>query len=91
MSLFTKLFGGGKSTAAEAEAVTYKDFRITPAPIKESGGYRIGAFIRKEMDGALKEHHLIRADTLESEDAATNASISKAKQVIDEQGNRLFG
>ena len=90
MSFLKKLFGGG-GAAPEVEVVEYKDFKITPAPIKEGSRYRVGAYIRKDIDGAPQEHHLIRADTLESNDAAIDVSINKAKQVIDEQGERLFG
>ncbi len=42
------------------------------------------------MDGTVKSHTLIRADTLGDLEGANEASISKAKQVIDEQGDRIF-
>ena len=41
-----------------------------------------------EKDG--RTHTLIRADVLEDLAAASEASIGKAKQMIDEQGDRLF-
>ena len=85
MPLFSKLFGGGASKDAEPE--TYEGFRITAAPEKEAGGYRLAA--RIEKDG--KTHRLIRADVFSSEDEARAASVTKAKQVIDEQGEGLFG
>ena len=84
MALFSKLFGGGATPTAEAE--TYKDFSITAAPEKATNGWRIAAVIEK--DG--KTHKLIRADVLNSKDDADAASISKAKQMIDEQGERVF-
>ena len=86
MSLLSKLFGGGGS-APEPKTETYQDFTITPNPAKEQGRYRIGALIEK--DG--KSHQLIRADTLDDYDSAVTASVGKAKQMIDEQGDRLFG
>ena len=86
MSLLSKLFGGGKS-APEAEPETYNGFTITPTPIAEGGRFRISA--RIEKDG--KSHTLIRADVLEDLAAASEASLGKAKQMIDEQGDRLFG
>ncbi len=85
MSLFSKLFGGGKTPEA-ASAETYKDYAITPTPQKEANGWRIAA--RIEKDG--QEHTLIRADVIASKDEAEAASIAKAKQMIDEQGARLF-
>jgi hypothetical protein len=34
---------------------------------------------------------MIRADTFEDEDSAAAASLGKARQMIDEQGDRIFG
>jgi len=39
----------------------------------------------------VKPHHLMRADTLGSIEEAEAFSIRKAKQVIDEQGDAIFG
>lgn len=86
MALFSKLFGGGKA-AEPAPSETYKDFSITPAAQKESGGWRLAA--RIEKDG--KENMLIRSDVLQTKEQADEAALAKAKQVIDEQGERLFG
>lgn len=86
MSLFSKLFGGG-TRAPEAEPEDYKGFAITVSPQKDGSGWRIAA--RIEKDGQI--HDLIRADVLNEKEAAEQASLSKAKQVIDEQGDRLFG
>ena len=93
MSLFSKLFGGGKPKAepeAEAEAETYEGFRIVPTPQSESDGFRLGARIEKEVDGEVKVHHLLRADVIRSLEEAQAFSIRKAKPVIDEQGERIF-
>jgi len=84
MSWLSKIFGGGDAPAAAAE--TYKDYAITPQPQKEANGWRIGALIEKDGES----HHMIRADVLNDLDSANAASVSKAKQVIDEQGERLF-
>ncbi len=64
---------------------------MTPTPIREGTRYRVSARIVKEVDGETKTHTLIRADTLESLDAAAEASMAKAKMLIDQQGDRLFG
>lgn len=93
MSLFSRLFGSGgdKETTAETARITYEGFVIAPNPAKEGGRYRIGATITKTVNEEEKTHTLIRADTLEDKETAVEASIRKAKQVIDEQGERLFG
>ena len=89
MSLLSKLFGG--KTPQKSEPVEYKDFRIFPAPEKVGGQYRVQARIELDVDGETKVHHLIRADTIASLDEATDVTINKAKQVINEQGAGLFG
>ena len=43
-----------------------------------------------DVDGEVREHRLIRADTFQDVDTAASASIAKAKQMIDEQGAQLF-
>ena len=63
---------------------------ITPEPIKEGHTFRIAARIEKEVNGEVKTHRLIRADTLESHGAAVEASVGKAKLLIDQLGDRLF-
>ena len=89
MSLLSKLFGGAKSDP-EPETVEHEGFTITPMPIDQGSNYRLSARVEKEIDGELKSHTLIRADTFQDADAATDASIRKARQVINEQGDRMF-
>ncbi|RVV99501.1 hypothetical protein EKE94_02115 [Mesobaculum littorinae] len=95
MSLLSRLFGRGDAASqapeSEHEPQDYKGFAIRPEPIKEGNHYRVAARIEKTVDGTARTHSLIRADTLSDRDAAIDASVSKAKQVIDEQGDRLFG
>ena len=85
MSLLSKLFGGG-AKPSEPDPIDYEGFAITPTPIPEGRSFRLSA--RIEKDG--KSHTLIRADTFEGRDAAEDASIAKARQMIDEQRDRLF-
>ena len=90
MSLLSRLFGGnGSSGAAKPRhaAETHKGFTITPEPQRDGSNWRIAA--RIEKDG--KSHHLIRADQLGNEEDCAKASIGKAKQMIDEQGDGIFG
>jgi hypothetical protein len=89
MSILSRLFGGKSSPEEKAEV--YKDFRIIPDPQAEGGQFRLAARIEKEIGGAVKVHQLIRADLLQSREEAVKAAIGKAQQVIDEQGERLFG
>jgi hypothetical protein len=91
MSLLSRLFGGGGGSGPEPKATDYKGYAVTPSPIREGTRYRVSARIVKEVGGETKTHTLIRADTLESLDAAAEASMAKAKMLIDQQGDRLFG
>ncbi len=89
MSLLSRLFGGSDKSP-EVEAIAYEGFNIIADPIREGSKWRIAARIEKAFDGELKTHQLIRADTLDDESSAIEASVGKAKQMIDEQGDGLF-
>lgn len=91
MSLFSKLFGGGGGKPAAPETIDYNGFRITPEPMEAEGGFRLAARIEAEIDGETKTHHLIRADIIRDHDQACEAAIFKARQMIDQQGARIFG
>ena len=93
MGFLSKLFGGGKSDAGaakEGDAVEYKGFEITPAARPQNGQWLTAGIIRKEIDGALKEHRFLRADTHPSPEAANDFAVVKGRQIVDEQGERLF-
>ena len=91
MSFLKKLFGGGSGGAGKPHATeTHEGYTIHTTPMPEGGQYRLAAIIEKTVDGELKQHRLIRADMLMSEEDASQAAIRKAKQVIAEQGDRLF-
>ncbi|MDO9639717.1 MAG: HlyU family transcriptional regulator [Pseudotabrizicola sp.] len=90
-SFLSRLFG--KSAAAPPAApdpVLHNDFRIFPDPIKEGSTFRIAARVEKTIAGEVKSHQLIRADTRGSLDEATEASVAKARQAIDQLGDTLF-
>lgn len=92
MSILSKLFGkssGSKAPAAASE--DYEGYRITPQPIKEGNSYRVAARIEKGEGEALKVHNLIRADTVPTLEGAVTLSANKAKQMIDQMGDKLFG
>ena len=97
--MFSKLkaaFGlGGRGDQAEApvaaEAVEYKGYRIVPAPYKTNGQYQTAGTIEKDFPDGPKTHRFIRAETHPSLDDAIGFATTKAKQIIDQQGDRLFG
>ena len=91
MSLLKRLFGSGSTQAAAVEPETYKDMHIYAEPAVEGKTYRLAARITQDKDGETREYYLIRADTFQDKGQAAEASVAKARQMIDEQGERLFG
>ncbi|MGO4124749.1 HlyU family transcriptional regulator [Inquilinus sp. YAF38] len=96
VSFLKSLFGGGKREEASSgeapagPAVEYKGYRIRPAPFQAGGQYQTSGIIEKDFPEGTKTHRFIRADKHGSKDDATAFSVTKAQQIIDEQGDRVF-
>lgn len=83
--------GGEKTSGGEVlSSETYNGFDIHAAPVKEAGGWRVTGTITKIVDGEEKTHRFIRADTCADADSAASMTQRKARQLIDERGDRLF-
>lgn len=97
MSFLKKLFGGGGSDAkpvAPAGAVKeleHKGFLIKATPYKEGSEFQTCGVVSKEIDGELKEHRFVRADRFGDINTAADISLTKGRQLVDEQGERIFG
>jgi len=92
MSFLSALFGrhvGAKSEKI-GEPVEYKGFVIRAAPFQSEGHYQTAGIIEREIDGVRKEHRFIRADSYAAYEDAVNFTLSKARQIIDLQGERIF-
>lgn len=88
---FSKFFGGsGKKPAVAFETEAYKGFVIVPMPKGGNGTYNIAGRIHREGDLDGPSHDFIRADTFTSTDEAVRFTIIKAKQIVDQQGDRLL-
>ena len=89
---FKSIFAGSSSTSREdvSEPIAYKEFTIEASPINEDGKYRTAGYISGELDGEIKRIQFIRADQSSDKQAAIDHSISKARQIIDEQGMGLL-
>ena len=83
--LFSRERGPGEAS------VEYKGYTITPSPEKDAGGWRVAGTISKEIGGKRKAHQFVRADVSPDREAIVAMTIDKAKRLIDEQGDRLFG
>jgi hypothetical protein len=97
--MFSKLkamFGGGGASerpaaaAHEMEAVEYNGYRIRPAPYRSNNQFQTAGVIEKDFPDGAKQHRFIRAETHPSQDDAASFAISKGKQIIDQQGDRIF-
>lgn len=93
MSFLSALFGKLGPAPAEkvAEPVEYKGFVIRPEPFKSEGQYQTAGTIERDVGGVRKEHRFIRADAFASFDDAVTFTLSKARQMVDLQGERMFG
>ena len=99
MSFLKRLFGGGgggtqtaePTSAAPAKQVEHMGFLVSATPYKADGQYQTCGVVSKEIDGVVKEHKFIRADRFAGLDDAVDISIKKGIQLVDEQGERIFG
>ncbi len=92
MSFWKSLFGGGAPAAVKpAKSEDYNGYAISSAPIAEDGQYQIAGQISKTINGVLKEHNFRRADRFSSFEDAESFTFVKARQIIDQNGDRIFG
>ena len=82
--------GAGSREPDAADPVEHDGFTIVATPRKAGNGWSTEGRIGKVVDGEAKEVHFIRADTSTSREAAISLSVSKARKIIDEQGERIF-
>ena len=89
---WSRLAGGeaGDSGGPAIPAVEYNGYRIKPAPYLNGSHYQTAGSIEKDTPEGVKEHRFIRADTYPSRDDAIAFTISKAKQIVDQQGDAIF-
>ncbi|MDX1488145.1 MAG: HlyU family transcriptional regulator [Acidiferrobacterales bacterium] len=74
-----------------AEPVHYQGYTIVATPREVGAGWTTEGDITKEVGGIVKSQHFIRIDTHSNRSDAISFSILKAKKIIDEQGDVLFG
>ncbi len=91
-NLFKSLFGDSDRAAevSPSKPLNYKEFTIEAAPIDEGGKFRTAGYITGELNGEAKRVRFIRADENATRQAAIDHSVSKARQIIDEQGTKLL-
>jgi len=70
--------------------VEYKGYRIRPEPYRTDNHYQTAGTIEKDTPEGVRAHRFVRADTYHSREDAIAFTITKAKQIIDQQGDRMF-
>ena len=95
MSIFSKLFGGGAPKEPESpkreDPVEHEGLMIIAAPEKADGGqWRLAGYIQKNTENGEMERFFLRADTFPSRQEAIDFAHRKGRQIIDQQGDRLF-
>ena len=97
MSFLKSLFGldGGKSRDNASARRTIKSaehngFTIDAQPYAAGGQFQVAGVISREIDGTRKAHRFVRADRFATLEDAADFSLTKARQMIDQSGDRLF-
>ena len=95
LSGFLRRLTGGEAAddaaaAPVGPALEYQGYAIHPIPRRQGSQWLTAGLITKEFPDGVKEHHFIRAETHASQDDASAFAVVKAKQIIDERGDKLF-
>jgi hypothetical protein len=92
MSALKGLFGAGGTDGEGAlgEPVDYGDYSIRPAPERTANGWNTAGLISKTIAGELKQHRFVRVDSHASHEDAVAFSITKAKLIVDQLGDKVF-
>ena len=68
----------------------FDGYTIRPEPFQDRGQWITSGVIEKRFADDVKQHRFIRADMYPGQEAATDASVFKAKQMIDMMGDDVF-
>jgi hypothetical protein len=95
MSFWKRLFGAGGDdpgarTGAGGLEEVYKGFTIRASLMPAGSEFQLAGSIEKEIEGVVKRHDFVRADRFGSKQDAETFTLAKGRQIIDEQGDRLF-
>ena len=92
MSFLKKLFGGGGSSApaGPVRSIEHNGYTIEARPYQEGGQYQVAGAITKQVGETRKEHRFIRADRFPTIEEAADFALMKGRQIIDQQGDRIF-
>ncbi len=88
---FKKLFSAsGPAAPQPSDPLDYQGFTVIATPRQVGGGWSTEGIIRHGEGDEQRETTFIRADTCMSREDAIAMAFSKARKIIDEQGERMF-
>lgn len=92
MSFWKSLFGGSGSatTTKVVKQIDYNGYTIAAEPYPEGGQYQVAGTITKSIDGVVKSYRYVRADRFGGENDAADVAIAKGRQIVDQQGDKIF-
>ena len=72
------------------DSPSYKGFLIKAIEMRAGSEYQLAGTIEKEIGGELKTYKFVRADRMSSKDDLISMALGKGRQIIDEQGDKIF-
>lgn len=93
ISRLLAFIGGKSSSGPVAPAETreeYQEYNLVAHPLREGNQFRISGAIEKKQGDTILKRHFIRADVFSSEKEASEFTLRKARQIVDQQGGILF-
>jgi hypothetical protein len=94
MSFLKSLFGrkdaAPAAPAGPLKSVEHNGFTIHATPYQDGGQYQLCGIVEKTIDGELRTHRFVRADRFPGVQEATDFTIVKGQQLVDQQGETIF-
>lgn len=81
---------GGDQPAEIADREQYQGYELQARPIREGGYWRVAGRICRLDDPDGPHHDFIRVDTMVSHEEVVQLSLTKARQIVDERGERTI-
>lgn len=96
MSFWKSLFGLGGTRPEPGAATTVKHiehagFLIEAQPYAADGQYQVAGLVSKVIEGTRRQHRFVRADRFAGLEEAADVALMKGRQIVDQQGERIFG
>ncbi|MDB5525984.1 MAG: hypothetical protein JWM58_3747 [Rhizobium sp.] len=83
--------GGDKPSSSKEHMQKIGEYTVYASPRKEGAQYRLAGRIEHEANGETLVRNFVRADLFSSETDTVETTFRKAKQIIEQHGQGLFG